>query len=317
MRFSLFPALYALSSQLIEDYGKNYRTLKRERVLHQFIGSNTEDPDLGIYNSTDTGNEQRTQARKKRQGGFFKSLLECDPHRIESEKQFEKAECVPYVFEETLMRNQINTEPTRTAEEETMEESFQKRASKSSLLSMDKTQACLGESIADTIKAKFVFLSHGYQGNHYDCLKIKHYFGLYRPDITFINCKSNEADTTCDINLLGLRFAEEVMKALEPFHAKQQIESVSFIGHSLGSCRINRWTHHPSSTTETLQVSKAVQNVCHLLHASPRCLGEREHTGRHWVQSHDCLDEVCIAEAARNARCDGPQTDGSVQTKSR
>ena len=86
-----------------------------------------------------------------------------------------------------------------------------------------------------------MFLSHGYQGSHYDCLKIKHYFGIYRPDITFINCKSNESDTSCDINLLGLRFAEEVKKALEPYHKKKLIVSISF------NLRSRRWFQLPAA----------------------------------------------------------------------
>lgn len=115
-----------------------------------------------------------------------------------------------------------------------------------------------------------MFLSHGYQGSHYDCLKIKHYFGIYRPDITFINCKSNESDTSCDINLLGLRFAEEVKKVLEPFHKKRLIGSISFIGHSLGRLDSSRWPHHPSRPPEAQRLPKAVQNIRFFLHPAPR-----------------------------------------------
>lgn len=121
--YSLFPAFYALIGPFIEDHGKQYRDLKKERIFHQFIGSLREDPDLGIWNNMDLGTEQRNQARNKRQGGFYQNLLECDPHRIEPEKQFEKAECVPFVFEETLLREQPGKKSSRVQTEETMEES--------------------------------------------------------------------------------------------------------------------------------------------------------------------------------------------------
>jgi hypothetical protein len=132
--FSLFPALYVLNQHIVQDYGKQYRQLKKERVFHQFIGSVREDPQLGIWNNTDTGTEQRNQARAKRQGGFYQNLLECDPHKIESEKQFEKIECVPFIFEETLMRKHTKKEAS-TFNAETMEESFTANSEQSFLTS--------------------------------------------------------------------------------------------------------------------------------------------------------------------------------------
>jgi hypothetical protein len=138
--YSLFPVLYALNGPLIEEYSKQYRGLKKERIFHQFIGSYREDPDLGIWNNLDSGTEQRTQARHKRQGGFYQNLLECDPHRIESEKQFEKAECIPFVFEETLERELIDKHPSRVHTEETMEEFEEQPSSKSVSKNMQHLQ---------------------------------------------------------------------------------------------------------------------------------------------------------------------------------
>jgi pimeloyl-ACP methyl ester carboxylesterase len=83
-------------------------------------------------------------------------------------------------------------------------------------------------------KLKFVFLSHGFQASHYDMLKMKHYFSNYRPDVRFICIKSNEEKTTDDIGELGLNLAADVNKLLENDFVAGNIESVSFIGHSMG-----------------------------------------------------------------------------------
>ena len=84
-------------------------------------------------------------------------------------------------------------------------------------------------------KKKFVFLSHGFQATHFDMLKIKHYFNNYRSDIKFICLKSNQEKTTEDIGILGKNFAEEVDKHLANELAMHNIETISFIGHSLGT----------------------------------------------------------------------------------
>lgn len=125
MWYSLFPALFTLNRQLVEEYSRQYHSMKKERIFHQFIGSRFVDPDLGAYNHSDTGTEQRNRARSKRQGGFYKNLLECDSHRIEAEKQFEKAECVPIVFEETFIRTESmeeSMEPSTAMSSELMKE---------------------------------------------------------------------------------------------------------------------------------------------------------------------------------------------------
>lgn len=82
--------------------------------------------------------------------------------------------------------------------------------------------------------SRFVFLSHGFQASHYDMLKIKHYFSNYRHDARFFCVQVNEDKTTEDIQSLGLNFAAEVKKTLEPDFLAGSIESISFIGHSMG-----------------------------------------------------------------------------------
>jgi Putative serine esterase (DUF676) len=84
------------------------------------------------------------------------------------------------------------------------------------------------------MKNKFVFLSHGFQACRYDMLKIKHYFANYRQDVRFYVAKDNEDKTTDDIATLGINFAKEVEKALEIDSKAGTIESISFMGHSLG-----------------------------------------------------------------------------------
>jgi Putative serine esterase (DUF676) len=90
-------------------------------------------------------------------------------------------------------------------------------------------------SDSESLKSRFVFLSHGFQGSAHDCLKLKHYFALQRPDVYFHNVKCNAQEkTTQNIGHLGEMFAVEVRTVLRDFLKKDVIETISFIGHSLG-----------------------------------------------------------------------------------
>lgn len=242
--YSLFDALYIINRYMVDDYKNKHTSMKRERVLHQIIGSTIIDPELGASNSTDVGTDQRTRARNKRQGGFYSNLLEFDPHKIESEREIKNGECIPIIFEETFIRT------------EGVDDRIIASTIDYSLLTdnkhddrMDSGELNNGEE--DNVKV--VFLSHGFQGSHYDCLKIKHYFSMMRPDAIFHSCKSNEEDTTLDIDIQGCKFADEVKNVLKQYIKKKNLSTVSFIGHSLGMiCIICRRINYKVSTASPI-----------------------------------------------------------------
>lgn len=102
--FSLFNSLFILNRYLLPDYKNIYRQNKKERILQQIVGSKVIDPELGPSNHEDIGTLHRNIAKSKRQGGFYKSMLEFNQHRVENEKYFVKADLIPIIFEETFVR---------------------------------------------------------------------------------------------------------------------------------------------------------------------------------------------------------------------
>ena len=89
-------------------------------------------------------------------------------------------------------------------------------------------------------RIRYVFLSHGFQASHYDMLKVKHYFSNYRQDLRFVCIRANEEKTTEDIYDLGLNFAEDVKRVLEMDYIAGNIDSISFIGHSMGTLGLTK-----------------------------------------------------------------------------
>ena len=249
---------------------QNYRTEYREklgnRYFKQIIGNKIMDPKLGAYNTEDSSTEHRTLARNKRASGFGRSLYEFDHFDIEVEAAILDADNLPLVFEESFLRNAESFDPVSLKEntkEEVTEETLLEDMSETILdesperrmldtqlwsssmsgseqeiipaFSLSSRSSNLYSLTAPVNKAKFVFLSHGFQGSAYDCLKLKHFFAIQRTDIYFHNVKCNEREkTTQKIDLLGEMFAVEVRGILKDFAKNDRIQSISFIGHSQG-----------------------------------------------------------------------------------
>lgn len=229
--FSLFTPMYALQRKLVDNYQKIHRTGKEERLLQQIIGSREIDPELGAYNKEDISTVHRNIARTKRNSGFFKQLLEFSALKVEDEKLYLKAELVPIIFEETFLRfDKADEVLEMTQDEDSMDTAESLRSSPFRICGFTSVSS----KIPGKKKHRFVFLSHGFQACHYDMLKMKHYFSNYRPDARFYCIKSNEEKTTEDIGQLGLNLANEVNKIIEMDFVTGSIESISFIGHSMG-----------------------------------------------------------------------------------
>lgn len=91
-----------------------------------------------------------------------------------------------------------------------------------------------GKVFGNKKKHKYVFMSHGFQACRYDMIKIKHYFANCRQDVKFHIARCNEERTTEDIATLGINFAKEVEKILTVDAENDSIDTISFVGHSLG-----------------------------------------------------------------------------------
>lgn len=164
-------------------------------------------------------------------------MLECNPLKIDDERYFEKAEFIPIVFEESFSR--IDQEADSQIKE--INRAIQSQVSTEESEFGDCSE---GPRYGGNQDFKMVFMSHGFQGTHYDNLKIKHYFGVQRPDLTFYCSTINENQTTIDIEEMGRNFANEVDNEIRVKNMIGNVTSVSFIGHSLGGVIIRSALPH-------------------------------------------------------------------------
>lgn len=65
-------------------------------------------------------------------------------------------------------------------------------------------------------------------------LNMKHYFSLKYPSNYYLCAKANEEDTDTDINLMGIKLANEVKNFVKIYTIKGSINRISFVGHSMG-----------------------------------------------------------------------------------
>ena len=273
---ALHAALVDINRHIKTEARSEFRERLRNRYFKQIIGKKTVDPELGPNNLSDSSTEHRTIARGKRASGFGGGLLDFDPFDIEMETTITEAENIPIVFEENFIRideqthEQIKKIATKQMEKAEEEERM-------SLGLLDETSDSIQRSIKDPwstrishepltpssilstsvpitqqkpkgftkLHGRFVFLSHGFQGSKHDCLKLKHFFALQRPDLYFhiVQCNGQEK-TTQKIEILGEAFANEVRTVLLDFSRREGIQSISFIGHSQGGLIIRAALKH-------------------------------------------------------------------------
>ena len=92
-----------------------------------------------------------------------------------------------------------------------------------------------------------VVFVHGFQGNSFDVRLIRNQVALWRPDTILMCSHMNEGETEGDIAAMGERLAEEVIQYIHEWCPKNQLEKISFIGHSLGGLIIRASLPHLKS----------------------------------------------------------------------
>ena len=92
----------------------------------------------------------------------------------------------------------------------------------------NSTKASVGSGV------KIVIMSHGLGGSHYDLLKMKHFLSMIRPGTIFHSAKCNEEVTTEDIAIMGINLARETENLVTAYESKGGLDSLSFIGYSMG-----------------------------------------------------------------------------------
>ena len=78
-----------------------------------------------------------------------------------------------------------------------------------------------------------MFLLHGLEGSSDNLRNLQSLLSYYNKDVVFFRSEANEENTRDKIELLGMRFAEEVRNFMDAYSFYNDIE-ISFIGHSLG-----------------------------------------------------------------------------------
>lgn len=208
--YSQLEYIYPLNRQVVNQLKERHHKTKRDMILQQIIGSKINDPEIGSSNYKDIGTVHKEISREKRKNNFFSNLLSFTDKHIEDDKFVSRSDDIPILFEEAFMRGD--------------------------------SEDCLSPKMIDILepeqykknRMRVVILCHGYQGSHVDMLKLVHYFKIINPDVYYYCSRSNEKDTTADIETMGNNLAKEIDLMLKRYQEEDRLESVSFIGHSLG-----------------------------------------------------------------------------------
>lgn len=208
--YSHLPHLFVLNKSLLARLKEKHMQSKRDHVLQQIIGSKVTDPELGSSNYKDIGTIHRDISREKRKNNYCSEMLNFTDRHIEDERLLSRGDDIPILFEEAFMRGDtLDSLNSRVIEIEESED-YQKN------------------------KMRVVVLCHGYQGSHVDMLKLSHYFKLVNRDIFYYCSRVNEQDTTEDIGKMGEKLANEIENLVSRYLEENRLESISFVGHSLG-----------------------------------------------------------------------------------
>lgn len=223
-----------------------YKEGKKDRILQLIIGSTVKDIELGASNYSDVAELHKSITRDKRSSNYFLHTMQFSPTKVEDEKYFDVSESMPIIFEETFIRG--NPKPKMKLKDKGETMTMGDKDSNSPKLSIASTTATMDESQEEhrleVNKQGYVILCHGYQGNHSDMLKVKHYFHEANPYVHFYCSEANEDKTTIDISEMGVNLAREVEEVVHKAYHDQMLGSISFIGHSLGGVIIRAALPH-------------------------------------------------------------------------
>lgn len=201
---------FPLNRLIVKKLKEKHYRMKRDMILQQIIGSKINDPELGSSNYKDIGVVHKEISKEKRKNNFLSNLLSFTDKHVEDDKFVSRSDDIPIIFEEVFMRGDSEDCLTPKVIDITQPEQYTKN------------------------RMRIAILCHGYQGSHVDMLKLVHYLKVINPDVFYYCSRSNEKDTTLDIEAMGGNLAKELDSMLNRYHEEKRLESVSFIGHSLG-----------------------------------------------------------------------------------
>ncbi|KAL4470949.1 hypothetical protein ABPG72_013536 [Tetrahymena utriculariae] len=153
------------------------------------------------YSEQRSAKQNIKQAKKYRKTTCFKNR---EPLNIEDLNLFPKAKFHPIIFHEVYTKNKdINLD-----------------ISSYEPLKRDE--------------AHVIVLVHGFQGSSFDLKLFSNNITIKHPDAIFLHSSCNEDYTDGDIEVMGIRLADEVGKFLSSQLYGRKLKRLSFVGHSLG-----------------------------------------------------------------------------------
>lgn len=232
--FGLFKYMFFFNPVLTHFDKQLYRERRKDRYLKLFFAEGHNLKDMGAHNFGGSHQTHSSLAQIKREGPLYSGLLGCNENRVENGKYYKFSGGMPIVFEEEYSYEDgeasKSTESTRDEGDKQDSEELEEGE-----IPKDLGFIQTKKEVPKEKRLRIVFLCHGFQGSRLDMLKFKTYFGLERPDVLFFASRTNEEDTTRDIGAMGFSFSREVEGQVCLVHAQGTLESISFIGHSLGN----------------------------------------------------------------------------------
>jgi len=86
----------------------------------------------------------------------------------------------------------------------------------------------------ETQKRKVIFLMHGYNGETLDMKNYVHSIIMQNPTTHVYTCNKDSGSTSKSIAEIGKLIAKEIINELEKFECYSRIDSISFVGYSMG-----------------------------------------------------------------------------------
>ncbi len=210
--------------KVIDRFRKKHWYEKSERLQMMVISHKVTSVDFGTHNRDDQMKLHIEAEQQKRANHFFEGLIECTRMAVEDDRSFGRLKSLPMVFEDVF-------EPIRSNDPRPLASSKQRER--------ESLSADTPRSDKSAVKKKFVILVHGLGANHMRILIFKHFFKKVLDDKSYVfhPSKVNENKTMDDINSLAENLIVDIEDLLHEDHKNRAIESISFVGHSMGTRR--------------------------------------------------------------------------------
>lgn len=202
----------------LQKYKESHYKQKKERLLmmavsHKVAGG----AHTGMREDSDLMKNRMEADEFKRGIDFFEGLLTCTSMTLEDDRFYGSPKSLPFVYEEIY-------QPAKTSDKSGNAPEIGKRFKNKSLTKEGRP------------KKKYVFLVHGLEAYHMRVLIFKHFFmqNLGDPDYVFHATECNENKTMDNINHLAANLIHDIETLIQEDFRNSAIESISFVGHSMG-----------------------------------------------------------------------------------